>query len=333
LVDISYIAFIILVAYSFDFFNGFHDAANAISTVVSTRVLSPRDAVVLAAFFNFIAFVVFGVEVAGTIGSGIVNPHFIDANVVLGALVGAIAWDIITWRLGLPTSSSHALIGGLVGAAVAKAGLSVVLLPGLSKVVLFMLISPIIGMVAAFLLTVLVIRALFKRTATSVNHYFRRLQLVSSSLFSISHGTNDAQKTMGIVTVLLFSVGLVPNAAQPPIWVVLAAHFSIAMGTAFGGWRIVRTMGGRITKLQPYNGFCAETAGAGTIIGSSLLGIPVSTTHVISGAIMGVGATRRLSAVRWGVARRIVWAWLLTIPASAVVASVAYYLVSLLVHL
>jgi len=333
LVDISYIAFIILVAYSFDFFNGFHDAANAISTVVSTRVLSPRDAVVLAAFFNFIAFVVFGVEVAGTIGSGIVNPHFIDANVVLGALVGAIAWDIITWRLGLPTSSSHALIGGLVGAAVAKAGLSVVLLPGLSKVVLFMLISPIIGMVAAFLLTVLVIRTLFKRTATSVNRYFRRLQLVSSSLFSISHGTNDAQKTMGIVTVLLFSVGLVPNAAQPPIWVVLAAHFSIAMGTAFGGWRIVRTMGGRITKLQPYNGFCAETAGAGTIIGSSLLGIPVSTTHVISGAIMGVGATRRLSAVRWGVARRIVWAWLLTIPASAVVASVAYYLVSLLVHL
>ena len=301
--------------------------------MVSTRVLSPQRAVLLAAFFNFIAFVVFGVAVAGFIGSGIVNPHFVDANVVLGALVGAISWDIITWRLGLPTSSSHALIGGLVGAAVTKVGFSVVEWAGLLKVVAFMFISPLVGMAAAFGLCLISIRIFYKSPSATVNQYFRRLQLVSSSLLSLSHGTNDAQKTMGVVTVLLFSAGYLSSASVPPLWVVLAAHFSIAMGTALGGWRIVRTMGMRITKLQPFNGFAAETAGAATIISASLLGIPVSTTHVVSGAIMGVGATRRLSAVRWGVARRIVWAWFITIPASAAVAAVSYFVVSSFVHL
>jgi PiT family inorganic phosphate transporter len=333
LTDIAYIAAIVVVAYAFDFLNGFHDAANAISTVVSTRVLSPWNAVILAAFFNFIAFVVFGVEVAGTVGSGIVNPNVVDANVVLGGLVGAVFWDILTWRLGLTTSSSHALIGGLVGASVAKAGSSVVLWPGLSKVVSFMVLSPLVGMAAAFALSIAVAWLFRRSTSSTVNRYFKKLQLVSASLFSLSHGTNDAQKTMGIVTVLLFSVGYVSSPALPPLWVVLAAHASIAMGTAFGGWRIVKTMGMRITKLQPFNGFCAETAGGATIIGSSLLGIPVSTTHVISGAIMGVGAMRRLSAVRWGVARRIVWAWLVTIPACALVASLGYFLASSFVHL
>jgi PiT family inorganic phosphate transporter len=333
LVEFLYIAAIVLVAYTFDFFNGFHDAANAISTVVSTRVLSPQNAVVLAAFFNFIAFVVFGTEVASTIGSGIVVPSFVNPNVVLGALVGAITWDIITWRLGLPTSSSHALIGGLVGAAVTKSGFSVVEWGSLTKVVSFIFISPLVGMGAAFLLSLVFIRVFYKSSSTTVNQYFKRLQLISSSLLSLSHGTNDAQKTMGIVTVLLFSVGYLSSANVPPLWVVLAAHFSIAMGTALGGWRIVRTMGMRITKLQPFNGFAAETAGAATIIGSSLLGIPVSTTHVVSGAIMGVGAIRRLSAVRWGVARRIIWAWFVTIPASATVAALAYLVIAFFVHL
>jgi PiT family inorganic phosphate transporter len=333
LTEFLYVAGIVFVAYTFDFFNGFHDAANAISTVVSTRVLSPQRAVLLAAFFNFIAFVVFGVEVAGTIGSGIVTPHFVDANVVLGALVGAISWDIITWRLGLPTSSSHALIGGLVGATVTKSGFSVVEWAGLSKVVAFMFISPLVGMAAAFGLSIVFIRIFYRSTSASINQYFRRLQLVSSSLLSLSHGTNDAQKTMGIVTLLLFSAGYLSSASVPPLWVVLAAHFSIAMGTALGGWRIVRTMGMRITKLQPFNGFAAETAAAATIISASFFGIPVSTTHVVSGAIMGVGAVRRLSAVRWGVARRIVWAWFITIPASAAVAAISYFVVSSFVHL
>jgi PiT family inorganic phosphate transporter len=333
LVQFLYIAGIVFVAYSFDFFNGFHDAANAISTVVSTRVLSPPRAVLLAAFFNFIAFVVFGVAVAGFIGSGIVNPHFVDPNVVLGALFGAISWDIITWRLGLPTSSSHALIGGLVGATITKSGISVVEWAGLAKVVAFMFISPLAGMGAAFVLSIVFIRIFYKQTSATINQYFRRLQLVSSSLLSLSHGTNDAQKTMGVVTLLLFSVGYLPSASVPPLWVVLAAHFSIALGTALGGWRIVRTMGMRITKLQPFNGFAAETAAAATIITSSFLGIPVSTTHVVSGAIMGVGATRRLSAVRWGVARRIVWAWFITIPASAAMAALSYFVVSALIRL
>ena len=239
----------------------------------------------------------------------------------------------VTWRLGLPTSSSHALIGGLVGATVTKAGFSVIEWVGLSKVIAFMFLSPLIGMGAALLLSVIFINLFYKSTTTAVNSYFRRLQLVSASLLSLSHGTNDAQKTMGVVTVLLFSVGYLSSASVPPLWVVLAAHFSIALGTAMGGWRIVRTMGMRITKLQPFNGFAAETAAAITILASSFLGIPVSTTHVVSGAIMGVGATRRLSAVRWGVARRIVWAWFVTIPASALVAALSYLVVSLFVHL
>jgi PiT family inorganic phosphate transporter len=333
LADFLYIAGIIFVAYSFDFFNGFHDAANAISTVVSTRVLSPQRAILLAAFFNFIAFVVFGVAVAGFISSGIVNPSFVDANAVLGALLGAITWDIITWRLGLPTSSSHALIGGLVGATVTKSGFSVVEWAGLGKVVAFIFVSPLVGMAAAFGLSIVFINIFYKSTTASINQYFRRLQLVSASLLSLAHGTNDAQKTMGVVTLLLFTAGYVSKASVPPLWVVLAAHFSIAMGTALGGWRIVRTMGMRITKLQPFNGFAAETAAAATILSSSFLGIPVSTTHVVSGAIMGVGATRRLSAVRWGVARRIVLAWFITIPASALMASLSYFVIAQITHL
>jgi PiT family inorganic phosphate transporter len=317
---------IIVVAYSFDFVNGFHDAANSITTVISTRVLSPVTAVTLAAFFNFVAFLLFGVAVATTIGSGIVNPHAIDQYVILAALLGAICWDVITWYLGLPTSSSHALIGGLVGAGVAKAGAGILEWAGLSKTLEFMVVSPLLGLVVAFLLMTLLMRTFRKRSGQLLNRYFRRLQLISSSLVSLSHGSNDAQKTMGVVTALLVATGNL-SAFQVPLWVVLAANASIAMGTFFGGWRIVKTMGFRITKLDPVHGFSAETTAAGVIMGSSLLGIPVSTTHCVSGCIMGVGATKRLSAVRWGVARKIVWAWLVTIPLTAAIAAVVYMVV------
>ena len=321
----SFIIGIIVVAYAFDFFNGFHDAANSITTVIATRVLSPFAAVSLAAIFNFIAFLIFGVAVAKTIGSGIVTPSIIDQNVILGALVGAISWDVITWYVGLPTSSSHALIGGLVGAGVAKAGFSVIVFGKLDPVLLFMVISPLLGMAGAFGIMVAVINLLHKKSAQRVNGYFRRLQLVSSSLVSLSHGTNDAQKTMGIVTALLVATGEIKVFAVP-LWVVLAAHSAIALGTFAGGWRIVRTMGFRMTKLDPVHGFSAETAAAAVIMGSSLLGIPVSTTHCVSGSIMGSGATQRLSAVRWGVARRIIWAWVITIPAAAIIAGLSYIL-------
>jgi len=321
---------IIGVAYAFDFFNGFHDAANSITTVISTRALSPLSAVGLAAFFNFVAFLVFGVAVAKTIGAGIVEPRAVDQYVLLAALIGAIVWDVITWYFGLPTSSSHALIGGFVGAALTKAGAGVLIWGGLSKTLTFMVVSPVIGIGVAFFLMSIIMRALSRRSAPLVNSYFKRLQILSSSLVSLSHGSNDAQKTMGIVTALLVATGNL-NAFNVPLWVAVMANSAIALGTFFGGWRIVRTMGFRITRLDPSHGFSAETTAAGVIIGSSLLGIPVSTTHCVSGSIIGVGATKRLSAVRWGVARRIVWAWLLTIPLSAMIAGLIYLGISSLV--
>ena len=322
-----YILAIIAVAYSFDFINGFHDAANSVATVISTRVLPPVAAVTMAAFFNFVAFAIFGVAVATTVGKGIISSSVVTPELVLAALVGAITWDLVTWYLGLPSSSSHALIGGLVGAAVTKAGVGSLIWSGLDKTLLFMVASPIIGFALAFVLMTALIRAFFSVSIHVVNRYFRRLQLVSSALVSLSHGTNDAQKTMGVVTALLFSVGWIPSFNVPLVVAVLAAT-SIALGTFFGGWRIVKTLGFRMTRLDPVHGVSIETASAITIITSSLFGIPVSTTHVVSGSVMGSGATMGSGSVRWSVARRIVWAWIVTIPACAVVSAAAYLLMS-----
>ena len=324
-----YILGIVAVAYSFDFINGFHDSANSVATVISTKVLPPVAAVSMAAFFNFIAFAIFGVAVATTIGSGIISSSIVTPEIVLAALIGAIVWDLITWYLSLPSSSSHALIGGLVGAAITKAGVGSLVWSGLDKTLAFMVISPIIGFVLAFALMSSLIRAFFSVPLHVINRYFRRLQLVSSALVSLSHGTNDAQKTMGVVTALLFSVGWIPSFGVPTVVAVLAAT-SIALGTFFGGWRIVKTLGFRMTKLDPVHGVSIETASAVTIIGSSLLGIPVSTTHVVSGSVMGSGATMGAGTVRWGVARKIVWAWIVTIPASALVAAGTYGLLKAL---
>jgi len=326
---------IIFIALVFDFTNGFHDSANSIATVVSTKVLSPRNAVMMAAFFNFIAAFTFGVAVASTISKviklGEVEKDLIP-YIVLGGLVGAIAWNLITWFLGLPTSSSHALIGGLMGSGISAAGVAAIKYATIEKVVLFMFLSPLIGLSLGFLFMSAVMWVVRKQSQGRVDRYFRRLQLLSASAYSFSHGTNDAQKTMGIIVPLLFSIGYAgvgtdPNNLLVPIWVVLSAHAAIALGTLAGGWRIVKTMGLRITRLRPVHGFAAETGGAATIIGASLVGIPVSTTHIITSSIMGVGATRRLSAVRWGVARNIVWAWILTIPLSAAIGFVAFSVV------
>src|SRR5438093_725328 len=317
---------LILTALVFDFLNGFHDAANSIATVVSTRVLSPGQAVVWAAFFNFVAAFGFGVGVAKTMGAGMIDINAVDSKVIFAGLFGAIAWNIITWYFGLPTSSSHALIGGYAGAAVAKGGWHVIIPSGWTKTLLFIVLSPVIGMMLGlFFMTM--IQWLFRDTAPSrVDRYFRRLQLISAALFSLGHGTNDAQKTMGIIASVLFTAGYLKT-FYIPFWVILMAHAAIGLGTLTGGWRIVHTMGSKITKLQPVGGFAAETAGAITLFTSSSLGIPVSTTHTITGAIVGVGAVRRFSAVRWGVARRIVWAWILTIPASAAISAGVYWLV------
>ena len=320
-----YILAIITVAYSFDFLNGFHDAANSVATVISTKVLPPVAAVAMAAFFNFVAFAIFGVAVATTIGKGIISSSVVTPELVLAALIGGITWDLVTWYLGLPSSSSHALIGGLVGAAVTKAGVGSLVWSGLDKTLVFMVVSPIIGFALAFVLMAALIRAFFSVSIHVVNRYFRRLQLVSSALVSLSHGTNDAQKTMGVVTALLFSVGWIPSFNVPLLVAVLAAT-SIALGTFFGGWRIVKTLGFRMTRLDPVHGVSIETASAITIIASSLFGIPVSTTHVVSGSVMGSGATMGSGSVRWGVARRIVWAWIITIPASALISAAAYAL-------
>ena len=322
--EVLFVASIVIVALVFDFFNGFHDAANSVATVVSTRVLSPLQAVVWAAFFNFVAAFGLGIHVANTIGKGIVDTGVIDERVVLSALIGAIVWDVITWRYGLPTSSSHALIGGLVGAGIARAGTGVIIGSGLEKVGAFIVISPMVGFIAATFLALAVLQ-LYQRTAPStVQGVFRRLQLLSAAAYSLGHGTNDAQKTMGIIAVLLFTTGHLGGEFYVPLWVILSAHAAIALGTLFGGWRIVRTMGLRITKLEPQDGFAAEAASAAAILFATQVGIPVSTTHTISGGIVGVGSTKRLSAVRWGVAVNIVIAWILTIPISGLIAAGAY---------
>jgi len=318
---------IIAVAYSFDFINGFHDAANSVATVISTRVLSPVAAVGMAAVFNFIAFTIFGVAVATTIGSGIISSSVVTPSLVLAALVGAIVWDLTTWYLGLPSSSSHALIGGLVGTAIVKAGTGSLIWTGLDKTLSFMVLSPLIGFILAFGLMTFLIRVFFTIPLHIVNRYFRRLQLLSSALVSLSHGTNDAQKTMGIVTALLFSVSWIPSFHVPFLVAVLAAT-SIALGTFFGGWRIVKTLGFKMTKLDPVHGFSIETASAITILAASFFGIPVSTTHVVSGSVMGSGATMGVGSVRWGIARRIIWAWVITIPISAIAGAAAYLVIT-----
>jgi inorganic phosphate transporter, PiT family len=315
---------IILVALTFDFLNGFHDAANSIATVVSTRVLSPQKAVLWAAFFNFVAAFVMGTAVAKTMGKGMIDLSVVTNEVILAGLIGAIAWNLFTWYYGLPVSSSHALIGGYAGAAVAKAGLRAILFAGWTKTLIFIVMAPLMGLLVGFLLMVSVTWIFRRWHPFKLDQLFRRLQLVSAGLYSLGHGGNDAQKTMGIITGLLVSGGYLPT-FDVPLWVILISHAAIALGTMFGGWRIVKTMGTKITKLQPIGGFCAETSGAITLFVVTHLAIPVSTTHTITGAIIGVGATRRISAVKWGVAGRIVWAWVLTIPLSAAVSALSYF--------
>src|SRR5499427_2805947 len=317
---------IILVALAFDFINGFHDAANSIATVVSTRVLSPLQAVAWAAFFNFIAFLVFGAHVAKTIGKGVVDPSVVTPPLIVAGLVGAIVWNLLTWWWGLPSSSSHALVGGYAGAALMKAGPGAVVVSGVTKVVEFIVLSPLIGMVLGFVNMWIVMWIFHRSTPARIDRLFRRLQLVSAASFSLGHGGNDAQKTAGIITALLYSIGYLHGDFQVPLWVVALSYAAIGLGTLVGGWRIVETMGMRLTKLQPIGGFSAETAGAATLFTVTALGIPVSTTHTITGAIVGVGATRRLSAVKWGVAGRIVWAWIFTIPAACLMAGLSYFI-------
>jgi len=322
--QLAIVAALVFVALAFDFINGFHDAANSIATVVSTRVLSPRRAVAWAAFFNFAAIGVFGLHVAKTVGKGVVHPDAVTPEVILAGLIGAIVWDLLTWWWGLPTSSSHALIGGFVGAALVKAGPPAIITSGVGKIAAFIVLAPLIGLVLGFI-NMTVVAWIFRKSAPSrVDRLFRTLQLFSAAAYSLGHGGNDAQKTMGIIAALLFSTGYLHGEFTVPFWVIVAAQAAIALGTMAGGWRIVQTMGMRMTKLRPVGGFCAETAGAISLFGATQLGIPVSTTHTITGAIIGVGSTRRLSAVRWGVAGRIVWAWVLTMPASALVAAVCF---------
>ncbi len=320
-----YIIFLIFLALAFDFINGFHDSANSIATIVSTRVLSPRYAVLWAAFFNFIAFLFFGLHVANTIGKGIIDITIMDNQVILATLSGAIIWDLITWYIGLPTSSSHALMGGLIGAALVKAGTSALVWKGIMKTVIFIFVSPILGLFLGLVIGTIVYRAFRNKAPGQVDHLFRKGQLLSAALYSLGHGGNDAQKTMGIIAGLLFSSGMLQGAFHIPLWVVLSCHAAIAMGTMFGGWRIVKTMGQKVTKLKPVDGFCAESSAATTLFLASFLGIPVSTTHTITGAIMGVGSIRRMTAVRWGVAGQILWAWVLTIPASAIISALVFY--------
>jgi PiT family inorganic phosphate transporter len=336
-VSLLLVIIIIFIALVFDFTNGFHDSANAIATVVSTKVLTPRQAVGFAAFFNFIAAFGFGVAVASTI-SKIIQLKIVTTEIVpiivLGGLIGAISWNIITWILGLPTSSSHALIGGLMGSGLSAAGIAAIKFEPVQLAAIFMVVSPLIGLSCGFLCMALVLRICRRSSRAKVDRYFKRLQLFSAGIYSFSHGTNDAQKTMGIITPLLFSIGYFSTSVDPnnlpvPFWVILSAHAAIAVGTLAGGWRIVKTMGHKITKLRPVHGFAAETSGAATIIGASIAGIPVSTTHVICSSIMGVGATKRLSAVRWGIARKIIWVWILTIPISALIGYAAFFILHL----
>ena len=317
----------ILIALFFDFVNGFHDAANSIATVVGTRILRPLQAVTLAAFANFIGPFIFGVAVATTIGKGLINPDFVTMPIIIGALVGAIVWDIITWLVGLPTSSSHALVGGILGAGIAGAGTHAIIFGGLEKVAIGIIISPAVGLGAAFLLATLLIIIFAKRKPTSVNSIFGKLQLISATYYSLSHGANDGQKTMGVIALILLTEGIITS-FEVPYYVIIIAALAISLGTFFGGWRIVKTMAVKITQLKPYQGFAAETGGASILAVLAHFGIPASTTHAISGAIMGAGAVKRLSAVRWGIGKRIVWAWIITIPASAAVA----YVCTLIIH-
>ena len=320
------VIFLIVLAIAFDFMNGFHDAANSIATVVSTGVLKPHYAVAWAAFFNFVAILIFHLQVAATVGKGTIDPSIVDHYVVFGALVGAIAWNVITWYYGIPSSSSHALIGGLIGAAVAKAGTGALVASGIVKTVVFIFLSPIMGFVLGSVMMVLVSWIFRRTTPRRVDRWFRSLQLVSASLYSLGHGGNDAQKTIGIIWMLLIAAGVTGPGESVPVWVIISCYFAIGLGTMFGGWRIVKTMGQKITKLRPVGGFCAETGGAITLFMATALGVPVSTTHTITGAIVGVGAARKFSAVRWGVAGGIVWAWVLTIPCSAFISAVAWWL-------
>lgn len=335
--NVAFILAIVGVAFIFDFVNGFHDSANSIATIVSTRVLRPLVAVAWAAFFNFAAAFGFGTAVAKTIGSGLIALDIVDPFVVLGGLAGAIVWDLITWYYGIPSSSSHALIGGYGGAAVAKSGIGALILGGWVKPILFIFVAPILGMALGMLLMIATAWTFRRATPRGVDKYFRRMQLVSAAAYSLSHGTNDAQKTMGIIVGLLYATREqfvdfpiqafhITSAETIPVWVIFSAYFAIAMGTLFGGWRIVHTMGARITRLKPVHGFCAETGGAASVFLASFLGIPVSTTHVITGSIAGVGAAQRISAVRWGIAGRLLWAWVLTIPASAGIGGIFYFL-------
>jgi PiT family inorganic phosphate transporter len=334
--DLILLVITILVALAFDFLNGFHDAANSIATVVSTRVLSPKLAVLWAAFFNFVAAFLFGTAVAKTIGSGMIHIESVTQYVVIAGLLGAIVWDILTWLWGLPTSSSHALIGGMAGAAIMRAGWQVIIAAGWYKTLIFIVVAPIMGMVLGFSFMVAIFWILRDKPPQRIDAWFRKLQLLSAAAYSLGHGGNDAQKTMGIVAGALYGAKVITASELAGSWgryhwpIVLAANTAIALGTYFGGWRIVHTMGSRITKLKPVGGFCAETAGAITLFATALAGIPVSTTHTITGAIVGVGATHRLSAIRWGVATRIVWAWIFTIPAAALVAAAAFYLIRLI---
>ncbi|HTZ40529.1 MAG TPA: inorganic phosphate transporter [Syntrophales bacterium] len=326
-----FVAFIVIIALVFDFINGFHDAANSIATVVSTRVLSPQQAVIWAAFFNFVAVFFIGQQVAKTVGTGIISVQVVDHYLILSALIGAITWNLITWWMGLPSSSSHALIGGLIGAGLVKGGSSVLVWWGIIKTTVFIVVSPTVGLILGFMIMVIVLNLSHNKSVRKADQLFRRLQLVSAAIYSLSHGMNDAQKTMGIITMVLFSTGYLTGSFHVPIWVIISSYLAIALGTMSGGWRIVKTMGTKITKLQPMGGFCAETAAALSIIGATIGGIPVSTTHTITGAIIGVGATKRLSAIRWGVAGNIIWAWILTIPMSALVAAASYYVCRVLV--
>ncbi len=329
--SIYLLAFLVVLALVFDFMNGFHDAANAIATVVSTGVLKPHQAVAMAAFFNFLAIAVFHLKVATTVGKGTIDPSIVDHYVIFGALVGAIAWNLITWFYGIPSSSSHALIGGLVGAAVAKAGTGSLIAGGLIKTLAFIVLSPMLGFFFGSLLMVIVSWLFVRSTPSKVDKWFRRMQLVSASMYSLGHGGNDAQKTMGIIWMLLIVAGYTASTeTSPPWWVVVSCYCAISLGTLFGGWRIVKTMGQKITKLKPVGGFCAETGGAITLFVATAFGIPVSTTHTITGAIVGVGASRKMSAVRWGVAGNIVWAWVFTIPASAFMAAIAWWIGTML---
>ena len=326
-IPLATLVLLVALALAFDFMNGFHDAANSIATVVSTGVLRPHYAVAWAAFFNFVAIFIFHLKVAATVGKGIVDPGAIDHYVIFGALIGAIIWNLITWYYGIPSSSSHALIGGMIGATIAKAGVDPLVMKGIVRTVAFIFISPVLGMMLGGLIMVAVSWICLRSAPRKVDRWFRRLQLVSSAAYSIGHGSNDAQKTMGIIWLLLISAGVTStDAAMPPNWVIVSCYVAIALGTMFGGWRIVKTMGQKITKLRPVGGFAAETGGAITLFMASSFGIPVSTTHTITGAIVGVGSAQRVRAVRWGLAGNIVIAWIVTMPAAAIMAALAYYL-------